>query len=151
METLQGLTGLTSPNPMPRRDTSDQSTKGAAPTEMQPPANSAASAAPQVVMQPGESGKTNTEHRGQNDQPPPREELEGAVQQINKFVESMQRSLEFALDEEGEQMVVKIKDADGEVVKQLPPESVLELRRRLTEVEGMIFKDPEGFLVKDQA
>ncbi|MDO8332421.1 MAG: flagellar protein FlaG, partial [Pseudomonas sp.] len=42
-----------------------------------------------------------------------KEQLEGAVATIQDFVQSVQRSLNFAVDESSGQVVVKVTDADS--------------------------------------
>ncbi|MFZ3182954.1 MAG: flagellar protein FlaG [Pseudomonas sp.] len=70
-----------------------------------------------------------------------KEQLEGAVATIQDFVQSVQRSLNFAVDESSGQVVVKVTDADsGDVIRQIPSEEALNLAENLTEVRSLLFK-----------
>jgi flagellar protein FlaG len=70
-----------------------------------------------------------------------KEQLEGAVATIQDFVQTVQRSLNFAVDESSGQVVVKVTDADsGDVIRQIPSEEALNLAENLTEVRSLLFK-----------
>jgi flagellar protein FlaG len=57
------------------------------------------------------------------------QELEDAVSDANKVMESMDRSLLFTVDEGTERIVVKVvDDSTGEIVRQIPPEEILRLK-----------------------
>ncbi len=63
------------------------------------------------------------------------QELEDAVSDANKAMESMDRSLQFTVDEGTERIVVKvIDDSTGEVVRQIPPEEILKLAAHFKEM-----------------
>ncbi|MDG6402649.1 flagellar protein FlaG, partial [Pseudomonas quasicaspiana] len=54
--------------------------------------------------------------------------LESAVQEIEKFVQSVKRNLEFSIDESSGEIVVKVIAGDtGEVVRQLPSAEALKI------------------------
>lgn len=69
-----------------------------------------------------------------------RRDVERAVADMNDFFQTVQRSLQFTLDEESGTMVVQIKDDAGKVVKQIPTEEALELSRRLDQFRGLLFE-----------
>jgi len=51
----------------------------------------------------------------------------------------MNRSIRFSIDDSSKDVVVKVVDKDtGEVIKQFPPEQVLKLRERLSEMSGLL-------------
>lgn len=61
-------------------------------------------------------------------------EVEQAVASINEYVQSLHRDLHFTVDRELDQTVVKVLDGDtGEVIRQIPDETVLELARKLND------------------
>ncbi|SMF36320.1 flagellar protein FlaG [Alteromonadaceae bacterium Bs31] len=69
-------------------------------------------------------------------QAPKREEpkLESAVATISDYVQSIQRDLQFSIDDELEKTVIKVVDGDsGELIRQIPEEAFLELARKLRE------------------
>ncbi|WP_188151694.1 flagellar protein FlaG [Teredinibacter waterburyi] len=60
--------------------------------------------------------------------------LDDAVASISKYVQSVQRNLQFSVDEELNQTVVKVVDGgSGELIRQIPEEAFLELARKLNE------------------
>ncbi len=86
-------------------------------------------------------------HRGTED-PSKQEEkdaataIEGAVSDLNSLAQQMRRELQFSIEEDSGELVVKIIDKEtDEVVRQIPPEVLLELRKRMTEAAGAIFSD----------
>lgn len=68
------------------------------------------------------------------------EELDRVVSQLNDHVQNLQRQLQFSVDKESERMVVKVIDAESEeVIRQIPPEEVLTLARRLEDAREGLF------------
>lgn len=74
--------------------------------------------------------------------------LRSAVRDINSFVQTQQRNLEFSVDEDTGMTVVKVVDPQtGDVIRQIPSEVALSLARALS--EGDEFRD--GFMLRDRA
>ncbi|MGW8462350.1 flagellar protein FlaG [Pseudomonas sp. CLCA07] len=66
--------------------------------------------------------------------------LKAAVQEIEKFVQTVKRNLEFSIDEASGQVVVKvIASESGEVVRQIPNEEVLKLANSLNDASSLLF------------
>ncbi len=64
----------------------------------------------------------------------PREKLTTAVSNINDHVQSLQRSLQFTVDEVSGKDIVTVLDKETqEVIRQYPSEEVLAIARRLSE------------------
>ena len=62
------------------------------------------------------------------------ESLASAVSNINDYVQNLQRSLQFTVDEVSGKDIVTVLDKDtDEVIRQYPSEEVLEIARRLKE------------------
>ena len=60
--------------------------------------------------------------------------LASAVETMNDFVQTVQRDLHFSVDADLERTVVKVVDgASGDVIRQIPEESFLELARKMKE------------------
>ena len=69
------------------------------------------------------------------------EELKAAVKAIEKFVQSVQRNLEFSIDEASGKVVVKVIASDtGEVVRQLPSAEALKIADSLHNAHSLLFK-----------
>ena len=71
-------------------------------------------------------------------QPP----LNDVVSELNNLVRELHRELQFSVDDESGETVIKVVDREtDEVVRQIPSEDVVRLRQRLQEAAGAIFQD----------
>lgn len=71
--------------------------------------------------------------------------LDNAVEQLNQFAQSVQRKLEFSVDEESGKTVIRVIDKEsGEMVRSIPSEEVLDMQQRLRETSEAIFKGNQG-------
>lgn len=69
------------------------------------------------------------------------QELEDAVSTIKEFVQSINRDLNFSMDDSTGQVVVKVTDGtSGDVIRQIPSEEALQLAKRLQEVRSLLFE-----------
>jgi len=67
------------------------------------------------------------------------EEIRKDLNAINEQLKTMNRSIQFSIDDKSNEVVVKIVDRDtGEVVRQIPPESVVKLRDSMADMAGLI-------------
>lgn len=88
-----------------------------------------APSAPAPTVQEADKGKK-----------PERAELEQAVSDIQTFVQSIHRQLEFSIDDTTGIVVVKvIASQSGEVVRQLPSEAALKLAQSLSDASSLLF------------
>lgn len=70
------------------------------------------------------------------------EEVSDAVDRINDFVQVVQRDLRFTVDEDTGRTVVKVLDSQSEeLIRQLPPEEILELAAYMDELRGLLVKE----------
>lgn len=68
-------------------------------------------------------------------------DLNEVVESLNENIEVLRRALQFSVDDDSGQTVVKVLDADTEeVIRQIPSEEVLELQKRLEDATGFIFR-----------
>jgi flagellar protein FlaG len=101
-----------------------------------PAHKTAAGTAENVVQKPQADSVAAVAESKDSDQ----EKLKVAVQQIEKFVQSVRRNLEFSIDETSGQVVVKvIASESGEVVRQIPSEEALKLASSLKDVSSLLF------------
>lgn len=64
-----------------------------------------------------------------------------ALKSINKALEGLSQSLEFALDEDSQRTVVKIMDRQTkEVIRQMPTEEALQISRSLNQSQGLLIR-----------
>ena len=72
--------------------------------------------------------------------------LNDTVSQINDHMQSINRNLQFSVDESSDQqsgspIIVKVIDADtDELVRQIPSEEVLNVRHALAEIRGLLLE-----------
>lgn len=72
--------------------------------------------------------------------------VEKAVNQVNQFVQSLSRDLQFMVDDDSGRTVIKVLDTETkEVIRQIPPEELLRIATYLTDNHGA------SLLLKEQA
>jgi flagellar protein FlaG len=70
---------------------------------------------------------------------PTRETVARAAEQMQKFVSTMGRNLNFSIDGETGHHIVRVTNpATGEVVRQLPSEEMLRLAHSLTQISALV-------------
>jgi flagellar protein FlaG len=68
--------------------------------------------------------------------------MESVTRQIDSFLRSINRSLQFRVDEATGRMVVSLYDAEtGEVIRQLPGEDALRIAQRIQESLGAMLDE----------
>ncbi|MDE1164315.1 MAG: flagellar protein FlaG [Pseudomonas sp.] len=104
------------------------------PLTAQPAATSNAAPATAATSAATASDKTSIARQ------PEKAELEQAVKDMQDFVNSTQRNLEFSIDDTTHQVVVKVIATDsGEVVRQIPSETALKLAQSLKDGNSTLF------------
>ncbi|MDO9103930.1 MAG: flagellar protein FlaG [Methylovulum sp.] len=69
-----------------------------------------------------------------------KEQVDNALKNINDFFQMSKRTMQFSINEDTGKMIVEIKDEKtGEVIRQIPSEEVLQLEKKLDEVQGLLF------------
>lgn len=100
---------------------------------------------PQLVRSP-EGSKAEASVRPEPEEQKPlhtveAEDLDQAVQQINDFVQTVQRDLRFSVDEGTGRVVVTVRDSKtDEVIRQIPSEEMLALAENLEEARGFLLR-----------
>jgi len=75
-----------------------------------------------------------------------------AVEQLNSYVQSINRNLEFNIDTESGQTVVKVVDAEtDELIRQIPDEEALEIAKQLDNNFSSDPKETELLLIRAKA
>ena len=65
--------------------------------------------------------------------------LEDIRQGLNEALKPLRIQLNFSQDKDLEQLVVKVMNHDtGEVIRQLPPENMLQMAKRMEELTGLL-------------
>jgi len=71
---------------------------------------------------------------------PSKEALSETVERINEYVQSVQRDLQFSVDEDSGRVIVTVLDHHTqEVIRQIPPENVLALAENMESLRGVLF------------
>lgn len=75
------------------------------------------------------------------------EELSEVVQSLNDYLQTVQRDLEFAVDQDSGRTVITVRDRENqEIIRQIPPEDAINMSSYLRE-EG---KDLDSFGVAEE-
>ena len=73
---------------------------------------------------------------------PETREVESAVEQMNEFVQSIQRNLSFSIDRDTGHDVVTVLDSQTEeVIRQYPSDEFLKISKALGDIQGILFTD----------
>ncbi|GLS89418.1 hypothetical protein GCM10007916_04850 [Psychromonas marina] len=68
------------------------------------------------------------------------QEVDNVIDELNTFMQSMQRNLSFTIDEELGQAIISVKDGETEeVIRQIPSEELVVLRKKMDDVAGILF------------
>jgi flagellar protein FlaG len=71
-----------------------------------------------------------------------REDVRKVVEEIQLRMEQMGTNLQFTVDREAEDLVVKVTNkVSGKLIRQIPSEDVLKLRMKLEELSGLLFDE----------
>ena len=98
----------------------------------------AASTAGAPQVQPNVANETSKAERLQERNEAQREELDQAVSQLNDFVQNVQRDLQFEVDDDMGQTIVRVVDQQTqEVIRQIPDEVALRLAEKLQQDEPL--------------
>jgi flagellar protein FlaG len=70
-----------------------------------------------------------------------REDLAAAVKKINESMPASAQSLEFSIDEDSKDIVVKVIDqSTKEIVRQIPSKEALEIAKSLDKMRGLLIR-----------
>ena len=69
-----------------------------------------------------------------------KDRLENSVQRLNELVSSVQRDLQFSIDQQSGKTVITVLDSSTEeIIRQIPSEEVLTLARNIESLKGVLF------------
>ncbi|MFD2643348.1 flagellar protein FlaG [Pseudomonas japonica] len=109
------------------------------------PAPAAAAAQQDKSAEQGASDKVNNKPAlaaVEKSEERPASDLQSAVKALQDYVQSLQRNLEFSMDDSTGTVVVKVVARDsGEVIRQIPSETALELAKSLQDVNSLLFNE----------
>ena len=68
------------------------------------------------------------------------EDIEATVKEVNAFVQNMHHNLSFKVDEELGEPIISVTDLEtNEVIRQIPSEELVVLRKKMDDVTGILF------------
>ena len=106
-----------------------------------PQANSLPGPAPRAVKTPGEARSVDAVQLPSPTQQPDRAQLEAATQSVREFVKPINSNLEFSINQDTGQLVVRIIDrATKEVIRQMPSQEMLDIAKALDNIKGLLVK-----------
>lgn len=108
-----------------------------------PHAQPAANPVTREARTPTESTTRATEQAlsRQQVQAPAREQLEAATESVRTFVQPINSNLEFSVDDDTGQLVVRIIDrTTKEVIRQMPSAEMLSIAKALDSIKGLFVK-----------
>lgn len=74
-------------------------------------------------------------------QPVSPEQLKAAVNSVREYIQPFNNNLEFSINDDTQQIVVKVVDsATQEVIRQIPSEEMLVIAKALDSIKGLLFK-----------
>ncbi len=75
---------------------------------------------------------------------PSPKELKRIIDKINENVSRLNKDVKFSYNEAIKSLVVKVIDAKtGRVIREIPPQEIINLQKKLSEVVGIIFDSKE--------
>ena len=68
------------------------------------------------------------------------DDVAATIEEMNSFLQNMKRNVSFSLDEESGEKLIIVKDSESdEVIRQIPSEELLVLRKKMDDVVGILF------------
>lgn len=110
------------------------------------------SAVPSVESANEPSAATAVEEAVQKapEQPVDDKAIEQAVRQMNVYTQNLQRALQFRIDKDSGQTVVRVLDAKtDEVIRQIPSEEILAIASRMRAEAAVSTESTPGMLLRE--
>ena len=85
---------------------------------------------------------TSLQEKNKYNQKELEEEVKESVKDVNEIVNQVKESLTFQIHEDTEELMVQVIDVNtDEVIKELPPEEMLDLKARIHEMVGILIDE----------
>jgi flagellar protein FlaG len=76
----------------------------------------------------------------ENEQQITKKDIEDTVDALKEMTTTLQTKMDFSINQETNRLVVKVVDQDTEkVIRQFPPEELLELQEKMIDLTGFLF------------
>jgi len=91
---------------------------------------------------PVDETKKSESHEPIQSQAPKTEEM---IEEVNQFVQSVQRDLHFSVDEDSGMTIIRVRDKEsGELIRQIPEDIFLSLAQNLKDGQSLQLLDTRG-------
>lgn len=82
---------------------------------------------------------TSSDQSLKNENPPTTDDVRAAVAEVKQVLElASGKKLNFAVDDSGKQVLVKVMSPEGDLLRQIPSKEMLELHKRLSSIVGVL-------------
>lgn len=72
--------------------------------------------------------------------PPDSDKTKTLINEVQSYVEDLNIQLDFSFQDNTGDLIVKVLDRDtGDVIRQIPPDDLVQLREKLKELRGVLF------------
>lgn len=89
-----------------------------------------------------DKAKGSLQEELKNNQKELEEEVRDSVKDVNEIVKKVKEGLSFQIHEDTEELMVQVVDKNtDEVIKELPPEEMLDLKARIQEMVGILIDE----------
>ncbi len=86
--------------------------------------------------------KDRSTQAAENDNALTRETLERLAEKVHKTVRSLNNQLQFQIDDETSKLIIKVIDTTTkEVIKQIPPQELVEIAKALDKLQGLLVRE----------
>jgi len=100
-----------------------------------------AGSSPSLLKEVGFSASVDHDRTQKTDEADKSVDMADLVERFRSQVQSIQRDLNFSVDDSTGDVVVQVIDGDsGKVVRQIPSEEILRLTERLDEMRSLMFE-----------
>jgi uncharacterized FlaG/YvyC family protein len=66
---------------------------------------------------------------------------EQLAQVVNETLQAMEFSLKFVVDTKDQNLMIRVLDSEGKVIREIPPEEIQRIHKRLAEMAGVLFEE----------
>ena len=118
------------------------SVSAALPPQSNPEASAVSRAAHAFVAPPAQAqAQAQAQENSTPVQPVSPEQLKAAVNSVREYIQPFNNNLEFSINEETNQFVVKVIDSETkEVIRQMPSQEMIAIAKALDSIKGLLFK-----------
>lgn len=110
-------------------------------TQINPAGSGAVRAAPIASESVAKTKTSEVVKSTQQTEPVNRQQLDAALKNVRAFVEPINSDLEFSMDEDTGQTIVKIIDRNTkEIIRQMPSEEMVAIAKALDSIKGLFVK-----------